>query len=221
MKATALNPRLQSAALQRISKLRTKKQTTFQKGFTLVELMVVIVIVGILTSVALPQFLAQGVKAKGTEAKSDISGIIKNSAAEYQQGGAKYIYELATGSAPTGSAYTFTAANAATGTGTCDALGGRKASQTQKFDYFCSLTQATSSSGAGLDSGTYNPGDYILVVTAVGDSSDTALTGKSVQSAINLNNGHIQQISANTCKVFGGTNTAASSTIDGQTINCS
>ena len=102
MKATALTPRLQSAVLQRTSKLRTKKQTTFQEGFTLVELMVVIVIVGILTSVALPQFLAQGVKAKGTEAKSDISGIIKNSAAEYQQGGAKYIEELALGATATG-----------------------------------------------------------------------------------------------------------------------
>ena len=52
----------------------------------MVELMVVIVIVGILSSVALPQFLSQSEKAKATEAKSNSAAIFKNAAAEYQEG---------------------------------------------------------------------------------------------------------------------------------------
>jgi type IV pilus assembly protein PilA len=48
--------------------------------------MVVIVIVGILSSVALPQFLSQSEKAKATEAKSNSSAIFKNAAANYQEG---------------------------------------------------------------------------------------------------------------------------------------
>lgn len=47
----------------------------------------VIVIVGILSAVALPNFLNQSSRAKGTEAKSQISAILKNAAAEFQQGG--------------------------------------------------------------------------------------------------------------------------------------
>ena len=46
--------------------------------------MIVIVIVGILSAVALPNFLSQTERAKTTEAKSKVSGLLKEAHAEYQ-----------------------------------------------------------------------------------------------------------------------------------------
>jgi type IV pilus assembly protein PilA len=61
---TSLNPSLRLALLQKAK----GKKNILQKGFTLVELMVVIVVVGVLSAVALPQFL--GVKDRAALAAS-------------------------------------------------------------------------------------------------------------------------------------------------------
>ncbi|MDO6352336.1 type II secretion system protein [Synechococcus sp. YX-04-1] len=206
---TTLNRRVKLAFLN-----RKKGRNPLEKGFTLVELMVVIVIVGILTSVALPQFLSQSTKAKGAEGKSDTAAIVKNTAAEYQQGGAEYIAELATKGTTTNTPFVF--AGSAT---TCDNLGGRTKLETQKFDYYCSLVQAPAPAAGAtplLDDGTYALGDYILVVTAFGppitDTAtvkvDTSLQNLVMTQATNLDNGHTQTVKTGTCQVFGGTATA-------------
>merc|ERR1712157_127850 len=79
---TTFNSRLQLAMLN-----RKKGRNALEKGFTLVELMIVIVIVGVLSAVALPNFLGQQTKAKVTEATSKISSILKASHAEYTYSG--------------------------------------------------------------------------------------------------------------------------------------
>ena len=54
-----------------------------QQGFTLIELMIVVAIVGILASIAIPNFLAYQAKAKQSEAKVGL-GAIFTSAVAYQ-----------------------------------------------------------------------------------------------------------------------------------------
>ena len=60
---------------------KRKKPGEADQGFTLAELMIVIVIVGILSAVAIPQFLRQTKKAVATEAVSQASAIAKLAAA--------------------------------------------------------------------------------------------------------------------------------------------
>ena len=96
MTANTLHPKLRLALLQQTNERSTKGQHFLQKGFTLVELMVVIVIVGILTAVALPNFISQTGKAKATEAKTNISATLKQAQAKYVEDGANPATAIAT-----------------------------------------------------------------------------------------------------------------------------
>ncbi|PHR29000.1 MAG: hypothetical protein COA36_04790 [Desulfotalea sp.] len=63
-------------------KVNIAKKVQNKEGFTLVELMIVVAIIGILAAIAIPNFLAYQMKSKSAEAKTNM-GAIKTSLIAY------------------------------------------------------------------------------------------------------------------------------------------
>ena len=58
------------------SLVRQKQEiNNLDQGFTLIELLMVVIVVGILSAIALPQFLSQASRAKQTEAETSLGAI--------------------------------------------------------------------------------------------------------------------------------------------------
>ena len=105
-------------ALRLVQRLK-QQQAKSPNAFTLVELLVVVAIVGILSAIALPNFLAQTDKAKATEAKTLISSALKEAMVAYTEKGDTGVANWA------------------------DPTSGQCPKQTQNFRFDCSDADAT------------------------------------------------------------------------------
>lgn len=177
-----------------LSKIRS------HKGFTLIELMIVVAIIGILAAIAIPNFLRFQLKAKTSEAKSTI-GNIKMLETTFKAEYSYYIGNaLATSDAydPGGAKVAFKAA----GIAACDGWYEIGFEQTgmvyYQYDVFAGVTnppaaveigQCNASAGAtGPPIPSTNLGTE-MAVAAVADLDGTAPTGKFLYCSDPLNLG--------------------------------
>jgi prepilin-type N-terminal cleavage/methylation domain-containing protein len=87
------------------------KRMKDQKGFTLIELMIVVAIIGILAAVAIPNFLRYQAKSKQSEARVLLSGIYTSQVAYFAENNLYGDSEATIGFAPASTPKYYTTRN--------------------------------------------------------------------------------------------------------------
>ncbi len=163
------------------------KMVQNKKGFTLIELMIVVAIIGILAAIAIPNFLRYQLKAKTAEAKTNI-GAIRVSEESYAAERDEYLGCVST---PTGNATTTKTVWAIINPGQgFDAIGYAPAGDVY-YRYGVDETASVSAAAltaVGTDeapgSGTAVPtaGQADIIINAMGDLDGDATPGGFSQS---------------------------------------
>jgi len=92
------------------------------KGFTLIELMIVVAIIGILAAIAIPNFMTYQAKAKQSEAKVGLGGIFTTAVSYFAENSSYTATPAALGYSPAGNPrYSFIYNNATINTGSTSA----------------------------------------------------------------------------------------------------
>lgn len=84
------------------------KRVKGEQGFTLIELMIVVAIIGILAAIAIPNFMTYQAKARQSESKVGLGGIFTTATSYFAENGTYSVLPSSLGYAPAGSPkYTF------------------------------------------------------------------------------------------------------------------
>ncbi|MBN2541612.1 prepilin-type N-terminal cleavage/methylation domain-containing protein [bacterium] len=129
-----------------------------KKGFTLIELMIVVVIIGILAALAIPRFMKASLKAKISEAKGLVKQIYTLNQAFYQEQG-HFV---------TGNRLTEGTTWEGDGETTADSIGFDLPTGTPRFDYYVRAAGAATALPNGADNAVDNNIDSV-VITAAGN----------------------------------------------------
>ena len=78
---------------KKLQQTLTKSKKVVKNGFTLIELMVVVAIVGVLSAVGLPQLLAANDKAKDAAAEAEVVNAAKTCSIDILTGASGYVAE--------------------------------------------------------------------------------------------------------------------------------
>jgi type IV pilus assembly protein PilA len=157
-----------------------------QRGFSLIELMIVVAIIGILATIAVPNFNRFQAKAKQSEAKGNLSGIYSANKAFYAEWNSyrgnlpdigfvpegRLVYHV--GFAGVGGAIpapfvasTFTCANTGAGAAACNG----------SFQVTAGMPTFTATSiGCGQATSASNPNTTTFLATAIGKISESSAT---------------------------------------------
>ena len=131
-----------------------------KKGFTLIELMIVVVIIGILAALAIPRFMKASLKAKISEAKGLVKQLYTLNQAFYQEHGHFCTADqLTDGSAWEGGA----GSDAET---VADSLGFDLPTGTPRFNYWVRTGGAAAAFPNGADNAVDNNIDSVAITTA-------------------------------------------------------
>ena len=127
-----------------------------QKGFTMIELLVVVAIIGILAAIALPLYSAYVVRGKLAEAPTNLANFRVQMEQYYQDNRAYGAVNSCGAALPAGKYFTYSCAMGST---------------TDSY-----TATATSNSGTGLG----NSGDYTYTVDSSNNQNTTMFAGSSV-----------------------------------------